>query len=58
MVMAVNILIKIPMESVKAKPLIKLSLNQKRIIQAIRVVRLPSRIDGHARLNASGKAKS
>lgn len=57
MEIAENILIITPMKRVRAKPFIILVENQNKIKQEIKVVRLPSRIDGQARLNPSSMAE-
>jgi len=54
--MAENMLITMPKERVRAKPCTKEEPNQNRIIATNKVVRFPSRIDGHARVNPSSMA--
>jgi hypothetical protein len=58
MVMAVNILTRTPIASVKAKPLIKLVPNQNKIIEVMIVERLLSRIDSQALQKPSRIASS
>ena len=54
--MAENILTRIPILKVKAKPLIKLVPRKNKIKATIKVVRFPSLIEGQLLLNPSSRA--